>query len=111
MELQEGREEQRQQGKGPTPSTGQVYLLGLEVELRDLLVLPVREQMSSCLQSSKSVQEREKADGWGNDPVCGLRPFPFPYIQSALRKGMGIWSPFTSNANVFLETKKLLRLQ
>lgn len=55
------------------PQSGR-YLLGLEAEPRALLVLPVWEQTSSCPQSSISVQRREQAIGWGNDPVCRLGP-------------------------------------
>lgn len=63
------------------------YLWGLEMmEPGAPLALPAREQTSSHLQSSRSVQKREHAMGWGNEPVCRLGARPFLHTWGTLRE-------------------------
>lgn len=78
------------------------------MEPRAPLALPAREQTSSRLQSSRSVQNRERAMGWGNEPVCRLgASFP-PRLGDPDGRQHG---PISLLMLTYSQHKSLLRLQ
>lgn len=79
------------------------YLSGLEAELRAPLALPVQAQTSSLPQSSKSVQKRENAMGWGSDPICRLGAHPTPSNLGEPEGRGGGMAPLTPGLNVSSE--------